>query len=96
MNFKAKRAKSISHFLQRKWESPRSSRSTVPEHLANPVLVKAANDSGVLVVHTGFMRHPNEGWGLFARCDSGFRKEEVIFNCGNFDLKADDVIKLLM
>ena len=25
----------------------------------------------------------------------GFRKEEVILNCGSFDLKAADVIKLL-
>ena len=93
---KSKHEKSITHYLQRKWEAPRSTRSTVPEHLANPLLVKAANESHVLVVHTGFMRPENEGWGLFARCESGFKNQEVIFNCGNFDLKADDVIKLLM
>ena len=92
---KSKREKSITHYLQRKWEAPRSTRSTVPEHLANPLLVKAANDTGVLVVHTGFMRPQNEGWGLFARCESGFKNQEVILDCGSFDLKAADVIKLL-
>ena len=92
---KSKREKSINHYLQRKWEAPRSTRSTVPEHLANPLLVKAANESNVLVVHTGFMRPENEGWGLFARCESGFKNQEVILDCGSFDLKAADVIKLL-
>jgi hypothetical protein len=67
----------------------------VPEQLANPLLVKAANETGVLVVHTGFMRPQNEGWGLFARCESGFRSGQDIVHCGSFDLKAADVIKLL-
>ena len=92
---KSEHEKSINHYLQRKWEAPRSTRSTVPEHLANPLLVKAANETGVLVVHTGFMRPQNEGWGLFARCESGFRSGQDIVHCGSFDLKAADVIKLL-
>ena len=95
VNLKARPEKSITHYLQRKWEAPRSTRSTVPEHLANPLLVKAANETGVLVVHTGFMRPQNEGWGLFARNDSGFRSGQDIVHCGSFDLKAADVIKLL-
>ncbi len=95
VNLKARTEKSITHYLQRKWEAPRSTKSTVPEQLANPLLVKAANEKGVLVVHTGFMRPENEGWGLFARCESGFRSGQEIVHCGSFDLKAADVIKLL-
>lgn len=95
VNLKARREKSITHFLQRKWETPQSTRSTIPEHLVNSLLVKAANEAGVLVVHTGFMRPQNEGWGLCARHDSGFRSGQVILNCGSFDLKAADVFKLL-
>ncbi len=62
--------------MNRSWVVPKRAQTGVPEHL-KPHLIIAAKTAGVLVVHTGFMQEPNMGWGLFVRCDSGFRPDEV-------------------